>query len=216
MKKSPKKKKINKKTLYKKGHFKNPFSLGNIHPEKGRLLILSLVVIFFCTILIVQQYALNEAYNRPSKTTYVYITKENPIDAEIRSMVKGYPIEQMTPYITQQDPKVAAFMIAIAKKESAWGEHHPVLNGRDCYNYWGFRLKTDKMGSGGHTCFDSPEQAVDTVAQRINELVNVENVNSAKEMIVWKCGYSCQNQPKTYDEQKWISDVNMYYQPLMN
>ena len=193
-----------------------PFSLGNVAPEKARILLLALMVIFFCTVLIVQQYAIAEAYDNRPGPVIVSAPKQNAFSLEIKNMLKGYPIEQMTPYITKQDPRVAAYLVAIAKKESAWGEHHPVLNGQDCYNYWGFRLKTDRMGSGGHTCFDSPQQAVETVASRINELITNENISTPNEMIVWKCGYACQNQPKTPDEQKWISDVSMYYKPLIN
>jgi hypothetical protein len=144
----------------------------------------------------------------------VKINKPNPLASEIKQMVAGYPIEQMTPYILKQDPKTAAFLVAIAKKESAWGKRKPVLDGKDCYNYWGFRLKSEKMGSGGHTCFDSPEQAVTTIASRIDELVKEEKIETPKDMVVWKCGYGCQDKVKTVAEKKWISDVDMYYSKL--
>jgi hypothetical protein len=52
---------------------------------------------------------------------------------------------------------------------------------------------------------------VDVVASRLNELVNQENIDSPKDMIVWKCGYGCQDSVKTASEKKWISDVNIYY-----
>jgi len=142
--------------------------------------------------------------------------KNIALEKEISQLVEGYPIARMTPYISQKDPKVAAFLIAIAKKESNWGKRVPVLAGNDCYNYWGFRLKTDKMGSGGHTCFNSPKEAVNTVAARLDELVNEENINTPKDMIVWKCGYGCLDETKSSSEQKWISDVNFYYDKLSN
>ncbi|NTV41343.1 MAG: hypothetical protein HGA61_03670, partial [Candidatus Moranbacteria bacterium] len=142
------------------------------------------------------------------------VKKESLFEKKANKLVEGYPIEEMTPFILSKDPKVAAFMIAIAKKESAWGKRRPVLAGRDCYNYWGFRLKTDSMGSGGHTCFDTPQEAVDVVASRIDEMVNQENLDSPKDMIVWKCGYGCQDSVKTAEERKWISDVNLYYSKL--
>jgi hypothetical protein len=139
------------------------------------------------------------------------VEKNAALKKEITSLVHGYPIEKMTPYIAERDPKTAAFLIAIAKKESNWGKRVPVLDGKDCYNYWGFRLQTDSMGSDGNTCFNSPKEAVDTVAARLDEMVKGENINTPKDMIVWKCGYGCQDEIKTPNEQKWISDVNFYY-----
>ncbi|HEX8974602.1 MAG TPA: hypothetical protein VF817_03900 [Patescibacteria group bacterium] len=190
------------------------FHFGNISKENSRILVLVVMIIFVCTMLIITQMTQANDSGASANVQIVQIKKETPIQKEIKEMVQGYPIQDMTPFILQQDPKVAAFLIAIAKKESAWGLHHPVLNGQDCYNYWGFRLKSDKMGSGGHTCFDSPKDAVDTVAARLNELVKVENIDSPKEMIVWKCGYGCQDKTKTAEEQKWIKDVNIYYSTL--
>jgi hypothetical protein len=132
---------------------------------------------------------------------------------EIREMVKGYPIEKMVTRISQKDRTVAAFVVAIAKKESAWGKRVPVLDGQDCYNYWGYRGIRDKMGTGGHTCFNSPEDAVDTVARRIEFLVSNEKLNTPQKMSVWKCGYDCSwDSPAAV--QKWISDVDMYFKKL--
>ena len=64
-----------------------------------------------------------------------------------------------------------------------------------------------------HTCFDSPKDAVDTVAKRIETLVNNEKLNTAAKMVVWKCGYDCSWDSKI-DVQKWISDVDYYFQKL--
>jgi hypothetical protein len=126
-------------------------------------------------------------------------------------LVKGYPIEKMLPYILEKDRKVAAFLIGIAKKESSWGEHVPVLDGQDCYNYWGYRGQRKLMGTGGHTCFNSRKDAVDTVAKRIATLVNDNGKDTPEKMILWKCGSGCSG---TADEKKWISDVEMYYKKL--
>jgi len=134
-------------------------------------------------------------------------------EKKLRSFVKGYPIEQMVPYIAKQNHITAAFMIAIARKESSWGVHVPVLDGQDCFNYWGFRAIRPRMGTGGHTCFDSPEDAVNSVAKRIDVLVSKEGLDTPEKMIVWKCGYDC-----SWDNQaamkKWISDVDKYFQQL--
>jgi hypothetical protein len=204
-----------RKSTYKpKKKHGSPFSFGNINPEEGRILVLIITIIFVITGMsffnIMGKVYANHLIEIPDQRKNIALEKE------INQLVAGYPIAKMTPYISQKDPKVAAFMIAIAKKESAWGKHVPVLDGQDCYNYWGFRLKSEKMGSGGHTCFDSPQEAVNVVASRIDEMVNTENIDSAKDMVVWKCGYDCQDEAKTASEQKWIKDVNIYYSKLSN
>ena len=69
------------------------------------------------------------------------------------------------------------------------------------------------MGTGGHTCFDSPEDAVNSVAKRIDSLVNDKKINTPAKMVVWKCGSSC----RTHDPgsvSKWISDVDFYLKKL--
>lgn len=138
---------------------------------------------------------------------------QDKFEKEIREMVKGYPIEKMAGDIAGKDRIVAAFMIAIAKKESDWGRHVPVLDGNDCYNYWGYRGIREKMGTGGHTCFNSRKDAVDTVAKRLATLINDEKLNTPEKIVVWKCGYDC-----SWDDQKavnkWIQDVNLYFKKV--
>ncbi|MDD5652452.1 MAG: hypothetical protein PHX98_03605 [Candidatus Moranbacteria bacterium] len=68
------------------------------------------------------------------------------------------------------------------------------------------------MGSGGHTCFDSPKDAVRSIARRIEDLRN-KNINTPEEMIVWKCGYSCESH-SPQSVQKWINDVKFYYNKI--
>ncbi len=135
-------------------------------------------------------------------------------ELELREMVKGYPIEAMVPEIAKQDRTVAAFIIAIAKKESAWGKRVPVLNGQDCYNYWGYRGIRDKMGTGGHTCFNDTKDAVDTVAKRIEFLVSNKKLNTPGKMVIWKCGSDCSVTGGQAAANKWISDVAMYFNKL--
>lgn len=142
------------------------------------------------------------------------IKSEQLFESEVRKMVKGYPIEDMVPYIVKNDRTVAAFMIAIAKKESDWGNHVPVLNGQDCYNYWGYRAQRKLMGSGGHTCFNSPQDAVESVARRITTLVEEKGKDTPKEMVLWKCGSSCAATGGQAAANKWISDVTMYFDRL--
>ncbi len=145
-------------------------------------------------------------YKKQNETAEQRRTEKN-----LQKMLKGYPIEKMIPYIAKQNKTVAAFLVGIARKESNWGRRVPVYKGQDCFNYWGFRAKRKKMGSGGHTCFNSPKDAVDTVARRINYLVTKEKINNPRKMVViWKCGYDCSwDSPKAVN--KWVSDVNIYF-----
>lgn len=140
--------------------------------------------------------------------------KDIEFEQDLREMVKGYPIEAMIPEIVKQDRIVAAFMVAIAKKESSWGQRVPVLNGEDCLNYWGYRGIRDRMGTGGHTCFDSSADAVATVGKRIATLVEEYGRNTPAEMVVWKCGSNCAVTGGQAAANKWISDVALYFDQL--
>ncbi|MFC1608844.1 hypothetical protein ACFL3M_01510 [Patescibacteria group bacterium] len=145
----------------------------------------------------------------------VSISQENvQLKEEIESLTEGYPIKSMARHIAMQDEKVAAFVVSIAKKESNWGKRSPKLDGKDCYNYWGFRQKRERMGTGGHTCFDSPGEAVSVVSRRIEELINQE-IDNPSRMVVWKCGFSCESHnPESVE--RWIRDVDYYYKKMIN
>ncbi len=145
---------------------------------------------------------------------YLEEKEESRFSNNATEMVKGYPIEDMMKYILEKDREVAAFMIAIAKKESNWGKRVPVLDGKDCYNYWGYRGIRKRMGTGGHTCFDSRKDAVDTVAKRMRELIKKYDRDTPAEMVVWKCGSSCAATGGQAAANKWISDVDMYMKKL--
>lgn len=136
---------------------------------------------------------------------------ESAFDKRTKELVEGYPIEEMLPYILNKDKKVAAMMLGIAKQESSWGQRVPVLDGQDCDNYWGYREQRQLLGSGGHTCFNSQKDAVDTVAKRIKTLMDLGYSTPGK-MIIWKCGDSCVGDSS---EQRWISTVSSIYDELM-
>lgn len=140
--------------------------------------------------------------------------KQEELEGEITKIVAGSPMEKMTPYIAKQDRTVAAFLVGIAKKESNFGRRVPVLDGQDCFNYWGYRGIRDRMGTGGHTCFDSPEDAVQTVAGRLQDLVQAD-IDTPQEMVIWKCGSSCAGHAPGSVE-KWINDVDIYFGELNN
>ena len=144
----------------------------------------------------------------------ILFNQPNPaLQKEVEKILDGYPMVEMAPYIATQNREVAAYLVAIGKKESAWGKRAPKLDGEDCYNYWGFRRQNDRMGSGGHTCFDSPEEAVRIVGKRIKNLVK-KGYDTPAKMVVWKCG-SCTG-PEAAGSGKWIQDVDLYYQQLIN
>jgi hypothetical protein len=136
------------------------------------------------------------------------------LESELQAMVKGYPIEIMIPYIIEEDQKIVAFVVGIAKKESNWGKNVPVLNGEDCYNYWGYRGGGERASAGGYTCFSTPKEAVGRISKRIANLVEKQNLQSPQDMIVWKCGSSCKGHSNS-GVQKWISDVNLYFQKIV-
>jgi hypothetical protein len=119
----------------------------------------------------------------------------------------------MSEEIARHDRRVAAFVIAIAKKESNWGKRVPTLDGKNCYNYWGFREQRERMGTGGHTCFDNPRDAVRSVSERIETLMYEYDRNTPQDMIVWKCGYSCDGHSEA-SVKKWIRDVDYYFRQL--
>ena len=141
-----------------------------------------------------------------------------PYDATTKSRVetvaRGYPIVAMSEYIARFDETTAGYLVAIAKKESNWGKRVPVSkDGHDCYNYWGFRDPDNTRGSGGHSCFASPEQAVRIVGKRVRELVHTYKRDTPRELVVWKCGSACD--PSDVSVEKWIQDVAWGYDIFM-
>jgi hypothetical protein len=136
---------------------------------------------------------------------------ETPLAKRVGKMTTGYPIERMARHIARQDPQVAALMIGIAKKESNWGKFSPQKDGRDCFNYWGYRGEYNQTDSG-YSCFDSPRQAVDEVSGRMNDLI-AQNLDTPSELVVWKCGWDT-DCAGTVSARKWVRDVNFYYRKL--
>lgn len=137
--------------------------------------------------------------------------KNQPKDSQekkYQNLIAGSPLEKMLPFIAQCDNETASFLIAIAKKESDWGRYSPKKAGRDCFNYWGYRGTYNQTDSG-YSCFDSPEQAIAVVGEKIRELLD-KKIDTAEKMVVWKCGSTCaRHDPASV--RKWISDVALYY-----
>ncbi len=136
------------------------------------------------------------------------------LEERIESLVDGYPIQKMIPYIATHDQTSAAFLVAIAKKESNWGKRIPVdKNGKDCFNYWGYRGAGSRGIEMGHGCFGSPREAIHIVGARIDTLVNTYGLVTPEDFIVWKCGWNC-NGHSNESVHKWISDVDIYFDKM--
>jgi len=131
--------------------------------------------------------------------------------AAMEKMVNGYPIEKMLPFIAKRRPETAAFLVAIAKKESNWGKVSPKSKDGDCFNYWGFKDRRFPFAAG-HSCFPSRETAIDAVGSRIDRLVD-KGRNTPAKISIWKCGSACGSDGNV---GKWISDVGLYFNPLMS
>jgi hypothetical protein len=131
---------------------------------------------------------------------------------KIKKLIANSPMEKMTPYLERQDEKVAAYLVAIAKKESDWGKFTPKKKGKECYNLWGYR-GTYNRNAAGYSCFDSPAQAVNVVGKRIRNLI-AQKVDTPREMVLWKCGNACTARSNP-DAAKWVSDVSLYYRKAL-
>jgi hypothetical protein len=136
----------------------------------------------------------------------------SPREKMIREILAGSPMEKMISAIGKREKGTAAFLVAIAKKESDWGRHAPSKSGRDCYNYWGYKGSYNL--SMGYSCFDSPEQAVEVVGGRIDDLTQ-KGVNTPERMVVWKCGSSC-SWDRPENVQSWIGAVRTYWSKLIS
>ena len=91
---------------------------------------------------------------------------------KITGMVEGYPIEEISCRIYSRRIILGSGLLiaGIMKKESNW-KRVPVLEGQDCFNYWGYRGVQTADGNHGHTCFNSRKEVVDTKRKRIEKLV---------------------------------------------
>ncbi|MCW1887945.1 MAG: hypothetical protein KIH67_000105 [Candidatus Moranbacteria bacterium] len=148
-----------------------------------------------------------QAMEQPVKT----ISPEQfRLERDVEKMVEGYPIEKMIPYMGTRDRETVAYLVGIAKKESNWGKRVPrTEEGEDCYNYWGYRGEGSRGMAMGHGCFGSKKEAVAVVSKRLDTLIHEYKRDTAEDLVVWKCGYSCDGHSKE-SVQGWIDDVDYY------
>lgn len=149
------------------------------------------------------------------QTSYAQVNpRQVMLENKVGKLVSGYPIDQMTEVIAKQDKTTAAFLVGIAKKESNWGKRVPRdEDGKDCFNYWGYRGAGSRGIAMGHGCFGSPEEAVGIVGGRLDTLINEYHFKTAAELVVWKCGWSCDGH-SNQSVKKWIADVGYYKQKI--
>ena len=137
-----------------------------------------------------------------------FVIKQN-----IEKLVENKPMENMVDAIAERNSGTASYLVAIAKHESNLGKFSPKdANGKDCYNYWGFRGKY-KQTKSGYSCFDTPEQAVDVVGDRIQGLNEIQDIDTPEGMLVWKCGGSCAGHDPA-DVKRWKEDVDFYFKKI--
>lgn len=179
---------------------------------KRKIKTIATIILSFLVIFGIYWWENNKKIHTTEGVAFEY-TEKMKMQDELVKMVKGYPIEKMIPFIIEQDPIVAAFLVAIAKKESAWGKRVPLLNNEDCFNYWGYRGGGDRVTQSGYTCFDSPQQAIEIVGGRIKRLAKEQGLDTPQKMIVWKCGSTCAGHSE-YGVNKWITDVGLYFKKL--
>ena len=142
-------------------------------------------------------------------------SKQDILAGEIEQILEGTPMQQMAPLIAQKDKKVAALIVGIANIESQMGRRSPWKNGQDCYNYWGYKTSGSRGQALGHACFGSPEEAVDTIAKRLEHFVYDTGRETPAQMVYpWKCGGSCaSHSPESVS--RWIGTVNKYYSQII-
>ncbi|NCU41655.1 MAG: hypothetical protein EOM19_02935 [Candidatus Moranbacteria bacterium] len=142
--------------------------------------------------------------------------EKEALQKELEILLSGYPMKETIPFLLEQDSLVMAFLVGIAKKESNWGKHVPLdKNGNDCYNYWGYRAPGSLgVQYSGYGCFSSPEEAISVVGERIHKLAIEYKRKTPREMIVWKCGSTCEGHTAE-SVSKWIQDVNIYYTKVL-
>ncbi len=151
------------------------------------------------------QYAVAKKENNENKELTEF-------EKELCGIVGNSPVKEMIPHIAGYDRKIAGMVVGIAKKESDWGRHAPSKNGETCYNYWGYKSAGSRGTAAGYACFGNAEEAVKTVAGKIENLAS-KNLDTPAEMVVWKCGRSCAGHDPG-SVRKWISDVSGYYNQI--
>lgn len=160
-----------------------------------------------------KKFASNESADNLNKIFGSEVDINADFENKINEIVGNAPIREMAPFIAKRDQHVAAFLVGIAKKESSFGLASPSKDGETCYNYWGYKGSAGRGTGMGYACFASAEEAVKTVGDRIEVLVN-KNRNTPQRMVdTWKCGVSCKGDAGA---PGWVSTVALYYNKIVD
>lgn len=155
----------------------------------------------------------NGTNNISTKNDDVLFSAADEFAKKLYSIVGDAPIKEMVPFIAKRNERTAAFLVAIAKKESSFGEHAPSLNGQDCYNYWGYKGAGSRGTSMGYGCFASADEAIKIVGDRIDNLVDKKR-NTPQNMVhTWKCGTSCAGDAGA---PSWVATVALYFNKIVS
>jgi hypothetical protein len=183
-------------------------------PEEAAFVFLAGVAIVFagmCFGLVKSD--IQSAQNGVSLATDIEANAASRLEKKLKKMIADSPMKEMAPYIAKRDKKTAAYLVAIAKKESDWGKYSPKKKGKECFNFWGYKGKRNR-NAAGYSCFETPAQAVNVVGKRIDSLI-AQKTDTPAEMVIWKCGSACTARSNP-DAAKWVSDVAMYFKKIYN
>src|SRR5688572_28711622 len=151
------KKKIKKSSIPKKKKSPYSFSSQKLFTRRNfYFFILGVIAVFTLCVTVASSSIQRTARQVPD--SFKSIPQER-LEKVITEMTEGHPIAAMLPYIFKQDKLTAAYLVSIAKKESNWGKRSPKKDGKDCYNYWGYKGAGSRGTALGHGCFGSPEEA---------------------------------------------------------
>lgn len=123
------------------------------------------------------------------------IEQEERLREDVAKELTGTKMEPMINHIAAQNRETAALLVGIARIESGYSHNYS-------YNFWGY--------AGGYYGFSSPEQAVETVSKRIDQLRNQGLNTPSKIVTTWKCGRSCASHAPG-SVQRWVSTVSGPY-----
>lgn len=140
----------------------------------------------------------------PEENEATIVETASIIDEELKEDITqelaGTRMEPMIDTIASYDRTTAALLVGVAKSESGYTHNYS-------YNFWGY--------AGGYYPFNSPEQAVKVVGDKL-EQYKCKGLDTPQKLVTtWKCGRSCaSHSPESV--KRWISNASgPYYRIAM-
>ncbi|MBU2025384.1 MAG: hypothetical protein ABIC19_00525 [Patescibacteria group bacterium] len=132
----------------------------------------------------------------PESSKNIQVKDSAIIDQELKQDIalelQGTRMEPMIDFIAKKDRRIAALLVGIAKIESGYKHNYQ-------FNFWGY--------AGGYYGFKNPEQAVNVVGKRLEELSDQGLDTPQKLVTTWKCGSSCASHPPG-SVKRWVNTVS--------